>query len=81
MSRSERTRTTLLAALGLVLGAIALWQPVGPITDSPGQRLVLDVPTWVQFVLLVATLFRLSLNIATTRQIHARMSATPGPSA
>ena len=41
MSRSERTRTTLLAALGLVLGAIALWQPVGPITDSPGQRLVL----------------------------------------
>jgi Domain of unknown function (DUF4129) len=56
MSRSERTRTTLLAALGLVLGAIALWQPVGPITDSPGQRLVLDVPTWVQFVLLVATL-------------------------
>ena len=56
MSRSERTGTTLLAALGLVLGAIALWQPVGPIADSPGQRLVLDVPTWVQFVLLGATL-------------------------
>ena len=56
MSRSERTGTTLLAALGLVLGAIALWQPVGPIADSPGQRLVLDVPTWVQFVLLGAML-------------------------
>jgi hypothetical protein len=56
MSGSERTGTTLLAALGLVLGAIALWQPVGPIADSPGQRLVLDVPAWVQFVLLGATL-------------------------
>ena len=56
MSRSERTGTTLLAALGLVLGAIALWQPVGPIADLPGQRLVLAVPTWVQFVLLGATL-------------------------
>jgi len=56
MSRSERTRTTLLAALGLVLGAIALWQPVGPIADSPGHRLVLDVPTWVQVVLLAAAL-------------------------
>jgi membrane protein implicated in regulation of membrane protease activity len=56
MSGSERTGTTLLAALGLVLGAIALWQPVGPIADSPGQRLVLAVPTWVQFVLLGATL-------------------------
>jgi len=56
MSGSERTGTTLLAAVGLVLGAIALWQPVGPIADSPGQRLVLDVPAWVQFVLLGATL-------------------------
>ena len=56
MSGSERIGTTLLAALGLVLGAIALWQPVGPIADSPGQRLVLDVPAWVQFVLLGATL-------------------------
>jgi len=56
MSGSERTGTTLLAALGLVLGALALWQPVGPIADSPGQRLVLDVPAWVQFVLLGATL-------------------------
>ena len=56
MSGSRRTGTTLLAALGLVLGAIALWQPVGPIADSPGQRLVLDVPTWVQFVLLGTTL-------------------------
>ena len=56
MSGSERTGTTLLAALGLVLGAIALWQPVGPIANSPGQRLVLDVPAWVQFVLLGATL-------------------------
>jgi len=56
MSGSERIGTTLLAALGLVLGALALWQPVGPIADSPGQRLVLDVPAWVQFVLLGATL-------------------------
>jgi len=56
MSGSERTGTILLAAFGLVLGAIALWQPVGPIADTPGQRLVLDVPTWVQFVLLGATL-------------------------
>src|SRR6478752_6604853 len=56
MSGSERTGTILLAALGLVLGVIALWQPVGPIADSPGQRLVLDVPTWVQFVLVSAAL-------------------------
>jgi hypothetical protein len=56
MSGSDRTVTILLAALGLVLGAIALWQPVGPIADSPGQRLVLDLPTWVQFVLLGAAL-------------------------
>ena len=56
MSGSERTGTILLAALGLVLGAIALWQPVGPIADSPGHRLVLDVPTWVQVVLLAAAL-------------------------
>src|ERR1700733_4744585 len=56
MSGSERTGTILLAALGLVLGAIALWQPVGPIADSPGHRLVLDVPTWVQVVLLAASL-------------------------
>jgi membrane protein implicated in regulation of membrane protease activity len=55
MSGSERTGTILLAALGLVLGAIALWQPVGSIADSPGRRLVLDVPTWVQFALLGAT--------------------------
>jgi len=53
---SERTRTILLAALGLALGAIALWQPVGPIAGSPGQRLVLEVPTWVQYVLLGAML-------------------------
>jgi hypothetical protein len=46
----------LLAALGLVLCAIALWQPVGPITDSPGKRLVLDLPTSGQFVLLGAAL-------------------------
>ena len=59
MSGSERTGTILLAALGLVLGAIALWQPVGPIADSPGRRLVLDVPTWVQFVLLGAALVEL----------------------
>jgi len=56
MLGSERTGTILLAALGLALGATALWQPVGPIADSPGQRLVLDVPAWVQFVLLGATL-------------------------
>ena len=56
MSGSDRTVTILLAALGLVLGAIALWQPVGPITDSPGQRLVLDLPTSGQFVLLGAAL-------------------------
>src|SRR5262249_40878586 len=56
MSGSERTRTILLAALGLVLGVIALWQPVGPIADSPGRRLVLDVPIWVQAVLLGAML-------------------------
>ena len=56
MSGSDRIATILLAALGLVLGAIALWQPVGPIADSPGQRLVLDLPTWVQFVLLGAAL-------------------------
>ena len=56
MSGSERTGTILLAALGLVLGAIALWQPIGPIADSPGHRLVLDVPTWVQVVLLAAAL-------------------------
>jgi hypothetical protein len=56
MSGSERTGTILLAALGLVLGAIALWQPVGPIADSPGHRLVLDVPSWVQFALLAASL-------------------------
>jgi hypothetical protein len=46
----------LLAALGLALGTIALWQPVRPIADSPGQRLVLDLPTWVQFVLVGAAL-------------------------
>jgi hypothetical protein len=56
MPGSERTGTILLAALGLVLGAIALWQPVGAIADSPGRHLVLDVPTWVQFVLVSAAL-------------------------
>jgi hypothetical protein len=56
MSGSDRTATILLAAFGLVLGAIALWQPAGPIADSPGRRLVLDLPTWVQFVLLGAVL-------------------------
>ena len=56
MSVSERTGTILLAALGLVLGVIALWQPVGPIAGSPGQRLVLDLPIWVQILLLGATL-------------------------
>jgi hypothetical protein len=46
----------VLAAVGLILGTIALWQPVGPVDGSPGQRLVLEVPTWVQFVLVGATL-------------------------
>ena len=59
MPVSERTGTILLAALGLVLGAIALWQPVGPTADSPSRRLMLDMPTWVQFMLLGAALVEL----------------------
>jgi hypothetical protein len=77
MSRSERTRTTLLAALGLVLGAIALWQPVGPIVDSPGQRLVLDVPTWVQFVLLGATVVEFLAIVLV--MIPNRLKSDPTP--
>src|SRR3954451_21795454 len=59
MPRSERTGTILLAAFGLGLGAIALWHPSGPVADSPGRRLALDVPTWVQFMLLGAALLEL----------------------
>src|SRR4051794_17229562 len=56
MLGSERTGTILLAVLGLVLGSIALWQPVGPVADSPARRLLLELPDWVQFVLLGAAL-------------------------
>lgn len=79
MSGSERTGTILLAALGLVLGAIALWQPVGPITDAPGRLLVLDLPTWVQFVLLGAVVVELLaiVMVAIPDQLRKRAGGTP----
>ncbi|GEM_PF-2749456 len=79
MARSERTGTILLAVLGLVLGAIALWQPLGPIADSPSRGLVFDVPTWVQFLLLGAALiefFAIMLVIMSNR-LKKRSDGTP----
>src|SRR5690349_11264783 len=79
MSGSERTGTILLAALGLVLGAIALWQPVGPIADSPRRLLVLDVPTWVRFVLLGAALVELLaiVLVVIPNRLRKRSDGTP----
>jgi hypothetical protein len=80
MPGSERTGTILLAAFGLGLGAIALWHPVGPIADSPGRYLALDVPTWVQFMLLGAALVELLaiVMIMIPDRLRKRADGTPG---
>ena len=79
MARSERTGTILLAVLGLVLGAIALWQPLGPIADSPGRGLVFDVPTWVQFLLLGAALieFLAIVLLIVSNRLKKQSDGTP----
>ena len=79
MPGSERTGTILLAAFGLGLGAIALWHPVGPIADSPRRRLALDVPTWVQFMLLGAALVELLaiVMIMIPDRLRKRAAGTP----
>ena len=79
MPGSERTGTILLAALGLGLGAMALWQPAGPTAGSPGRLLVLDVPTWVQFVLLGAALVELLaiVLVVIPDRLRRRAEGTP----
>src|SRR6266567_6103855 len=85
MRGSERTGTILLAALGLGLGAISLWQPVGPIVDSPGRRLMFDVRTWVRFMLLGAALvgFLAIVLVVVPNRLKKQSDGTPrkGPSA
>jgi Domain of unknown function (DUF4129) len=63
----------------MVLGAIALWQPAGPIADSPSRRLVLDVPTWVRFALLGAVLVELLaiVMVVIPDRLRKRADGTP----
>jgi hypothetical protein len=79
MTGSERAGTILLGALGFVLGAIALWQPVGSVADSPRRLLVLDVPAWVRFLVLSAALaeFLAIVLIVIPNRLRRRSGGTP----
>lgn len=75
-----RYGTWLLALCGVALAGAALWQPAVPAPDGPAQRLLVQLPGWVQTLLFAAMVveFLAIVLLAVQSPRRKRQARRPG---